>query len=81
MSAYFLRDIEKAFECAERSGNKIEVEGVVVGPSIGVAQARVISHLEGNCPCDVDRCPHCKLRPRNSVPRHTPDCQMTAKKQ
>jgi len=74
--SYSTLDIEQAFECAETTGNRIEIEGRRVWPPIGEVQARVFTHLEGNCTCDVNRCHECGCRPRNKMPRHTDDCSM-----
>jgi hypothetical protein len=71
MSAYSRQDLEDAFACtAERVG-------LLVPPEI--VRQNVLDHLGGNCPCDRNRCRHCKQRPRNTVPNHAPKCPMALK--
>lgn len=63
------RDLEEAFNCALEEA----VEAAAVPP-------RILQHLTGECKCDRNRCPKCKCRPRNGIPRHKPGCANGPKK-
>lgn len=73
MTSYSRIDIEEAFDCA---GERAEF------PSVPVAATResVLHHLDGNCPCDRNRCRHCRRRPNNKLPRHESGCPMASGK-
>lgn len=69
--SYNDNDVKDAFQCARRFANQVE--------PIGITEERVVSHLQGNCDCDVERCPQCGKRKINGVPRHTKDCPFERK--
>lgn len=71
MSAYSRLDIEEAFACVAESAQ-------IIPPSLTVEDTRVrlLSHLDGNCECDRNRCAHCARRSKNKIPNHEPNCPM-----
>lgn len=64
--SYSAQDIQDAFACAGyhalRTGQN--------------TQAMVFAHLEGRCPCDVNRCPECRERGYNGTRVHKVNCSM-----
>lgn len=65
MSAYSEFDLIAAFDCAEERANHVEDMRHMVN-----------EHLLGDCPCDRNRCKHCRGRDRNRVQQHADGCPM-----
>lgn len=72
MSSYSLKDVQEAFECAEKNENPHYKLFYVV-------RDRVIAHLDGKCHCSLRRCPKCQVRPRNGITFHKPGCPMAVR--
>lgn len=71
MTAFSERDLDQAFACAERGG---------LSESVAAVKTRVLSHLDGGCTCNVNRCKGCGQRDLNGIPRHKKGCKFGGKK-